>query len=978
MGTPVPAPGLRGREAESAVLDGALDRVTSGREAVVLVDGEAGIGKTRLLEDALARARSRGIRVEAGRAGELERTRPFGLVADVFGCARSSPDPRRAAIGELLAAGDATEGGPITVTSDPGLQFRAVDAFADLAEELALAGPLVIGADDLHWADSSSLLTLGALAARLRYLPAAIIGCFRPAPRAAELERLADVLEAAGGQRLSLRELGERAVTELVAESLGAVPGRRLLAGISGAAGNPLFVTELLGALAQERMIEVSDGQAEVSGLALPPTLRLTILRRIGFLPEESLEALRAAAVLGSGFTLTDLATVTGQPAVRLSVVLAEPIRARVLADDGARLRFRHDLIRDAVYEDLPGSIRTALHREAGQRLAAAGAPALQVAEHLARGAVQGDAEATAWLARAARQAAATSPDVAASLLGRAIGLTRPADPGRDRLLAERADSLMLAGRVPDALAACRDLLGRSHDPDVDGQVRVCLAHALLAQGQVREARHELDLACRSPGLPAAARAAAEAWAGFARISLGDLDGAAASAARASSGGADHLTTSIVMSTMARVAESRGQLREALGIADEAVRLADASPGRLGHRFPVCVTRGRLLIELDRLAEARPVLSDGLRTCEELGVRWAVATHQVYLAYGRFTAGEWDDAMAELEASLTLAEEIGEIYSLVYAYGLMARISFYRNELGPAREAAALAGQYLAGWGSGHSLAWVAWPRALLLEADGEHAQALAAMAGLWDWCAGAGLVLEYPAIGADLVRMALADGDQERAREVSAAVAAVGAGNDVAWMTGEALRCQGLAEDDPEILAAAAAAHERGARPYQLARASEDAGSALARHGQAGRAGPLLGRAADLYERLGAARDLARAEAVLREAGIRRGRRVARGARVRPRFGWPSLTPTELSVAALVAEGLSNPQIGARMYISGRTVQTHLAHIFAKLDISSRAQLAAEVTRRRDEALSAGWRMSFVRRDGTRGGGARCRPRSV
>jgi predicted ATPase len=153
MGTPLSAPGLRGRETESTALDGALDRVASGRAAIVLVDGEAGIGKTRLLEDALARARDRGMRVETGRAGELERTRPFGLMADVFGCARSSPDPRRAAIGDLLAAGDASGGGPITVTSDPGLQFRTVDAFADLAEELALAGPLVIGADDLHWAD---------------------------------------------------------------------------------------------------------------------------------------------------------------------------------------------------------------------------------------------------------------------------------------------------------------------------------------------------------------------------------------------------------------------------------------------------------------------------------------------------------------------------------------------------------------------------------------------------------------------------------------------------------------------------------------------------------------------------------------------------------------------------------------------------------------------------------------------------------
>ena len=108
-------------------------------------------------------------------------------------------------------------------------------------------------------------------------------------------------------------------------------------------------------------------------------------------------------------------------------------------------------------------------------------------------------------------------------------------------------------------------------------------------------------------------------------------------------------------------------------------------------------------------------------------------------------------------------------------------------------------------------------------------------------------------------------------------------------------------------------------------------------------RARPLLDKAISIYERLDAARDLARAEAVLREAGIRRGRR---GSRRRPQIGWDSLTPAERTVAGLVAEGLSNPQIGRRLYISGRTVQTHLAHVFAKLDITARTQLAAEVSR--------------------------------
>ena len=952
MGALAPVPGIRGREAETAVLSEALDRVASGRRAVVLIEGEAGIGKTRLLDAALEDALGRGMQVAAGRAEELERTRPFGPVADAFGCARSSHDPRRAAIGDLLATGGGRERNPITVTSDPGLRFRVVDALADLVEELALPGPLLIGLDDLQWADPSSLLTLSTLTRRVEYLPVGLIGCFRPAPRPPELDRLVAWLAAAAGRHLSLGGLTGQAVTDLVTDVVAAVPGRGLLAGISGAAGNPLFVTEMLGALAQEGMIETSGGRADVAQIVLPLTLRLTILRRLSFLPDDTLHTLRAASILGSSFTMSDLSVTMGRSALELVQVLAEAITGRVLEDDGARLRFRHDLIRDALYEDLPVTIRSGLHREAGQRLARAGALSLQVAEQLARGAGQGDTEAISWLTRAAREAAARSPDVAADLMGRAAELMPAADPGRDRLLAEQASSLMLAGRIPDALAACRSLLDRHHDPGVEGSVRTCLGHALLAQGQVRDALQELERAGQSPALSSVEQGAAKAWVGFARVSLGDLDGAAAAekeARAAAAAAGDHLTNSIIMSTAARIPESRGRLREALGLADEAVRLADASPGRLGHRFPVCQTRGRILIELDRLPEGRSALGAGMRICEELGVRWALAAHQMYLAYGRFLTGEWDDAIAELEASLKLAEETGEIYSLVYAYGLLSRISVHRNDLGRAREAAAAADRNLAGWGSGHAMTWVAWPRALILEAGGEPGRALDTMAGLWDWCSGAGLALEYPAIGADLVRLALAAGDLGRARQASAAVAEVAAGNDVAWMTGEALRCQGLIEDDPEILQAAADAHARGSRPLQLALACENAGSAFARHGHAERALPLLDQAVGIYERLGAARDLARAEAALREAGIRRGRR---GTRSRPQFGWQGLTPTEHSVADLVAEGLSNPQIGARLYISHRTVQTHLAHIFAKLDISARTQLAAEVTRRRRDEM--------------------------
>lgn len=135
-----------------------------------------------------------------------------------------------------------------------------------------------------------------------------------------------------------------------------------------------------------------------------------------------------------------------------------------------------------------------------------------------------------------------------------------------------------------------------------------------------------------------------------------------------------------------------------------------------------------------------------------------------------------------------------------------------------------------------------------------------------------------------------------------------------------------------------------QGSRPLELGLACEDAGAALADTGQVDAAVPVLDQALALYERLEATRDLDRTQASLRGLGIRRGRR---GARTRPQLGWESLTPTEQRVVDLVAEGFTNPQIGERLYVSPRTVQTHLAHVFAKLGISSRAQLAAQATHR-------------------------------
>jgi len=943
---------IRGREAEIAVLARALDQATSGQRALVLVEGEAGIGKTKLLDAALDDARRRGLQVVAGRAEELEGMRPFGLVASAFECVRSAADPRRAAIAELLS-GEAGERTPITVTSDPGLRFRVVDAFADLAEELALAGPLAIGLDDLQWADPSSLLTVAALSRRAEYLPIALIGCFRPAPRSAELGQLAVALEAAGGRRLNLGGLAGQAVAELTADAVGAVPGPDLLAGLAAAAGNPLFVIEMLGALTQEGLLGTAAGRAEVTQVVLPPTLRLTILRRLSFLSGDMLQVLRMAAVLGSSFTVTDLSVTMDRPVSELVRTLAEGIAGRVLDDDDGRLRFRHDLIRDAVYEDLPATIRQGLHREAGQRLAQAGAPALQVAEHLARGAGAGDAEAAGWLAAAGREAAATSPDVAAGLFERAAGLMPAGDQGRDQLLAEQASCLMWAGRVARAEHVCRDLLRHAHDQAAVGRVRICLGYALMASGRPWEGLTEFERAAGSPALTGVDHASSLGWASIARLWLGDLDGAAATAGQAAAAAVaagDHMTSGIASSMSALVALLRGQLAEALEIIESALRTADRSPGRAGHRYPVHVPRGFILIELDRLAEAADTLETGRRISEELGLGWHQPSYQVPGIVRSFVAGQWDEAMAEVQASTELAAVTGESYGLVVGNSVHALISLHRDDVeGADRAARATTGQH-GGTVNRYRAHWALWARALVLEAQGRPGEAFATLADGWDQCTRLGLVLEYRIFGADLVRLALACGNPGRARAVAAAVTELADQNpQVRTLAAAALRCRGLAVDDAALLCAAAEAYAGGPRPLELALTAEEAGAALVRQGQAGRGRPLLDQAIASYERLGATRDLARAEAALRRTGISTGHR---GSRNRARAGWSSLTPTERKVASLVAEGLTNPQIGDRLYISHRTVQTHLVHVFAKLDLTSRAQLAAEVTRRGSPAV--------------------------
>jgi hypothetical protein len=400
---------LHGRVRELETLVRRLELAASGRAQVVFVEGEAGIGKTCLVLETIKQARDRGFAVFHGRAEELERTRPFGALADALDCEHRSPDPARAALGRLLTG--ELEGALEAASS----QFRVVDGFVELCELLADDGPVLLALEDLHWVDPTTLLAVRAIIRRLVQAPVLLLGSYRPAPVRQDLDRLVELSAEEGGCVLRLAPLSGDAVVALVAEFAGAAPGPRLCQQLDRAGGNPLFALELAKSLDQQGALRRADGKVDSEVAELPATLRLTILRRLRGLPETTVELLGLASILGSTLSLTDLARLAKRSAVELLAALREARAAGVLGEVGGQLAFRHDLVREAIYTDLPLPVRRGLHRDVGHALAAAGAPPVRVATHLALGADIGDAEAVAWLRRAARDAGSTAPGVRAA-----------------------------------------------------------------------------------------------------------------------------------------------------------------------------------------------------------------------------------------------------------------------------------------------------------------------------------------------------------------------------------------------------------------------------------------------------------------------------------------------------------------------------------------------------------------------------------
>jgi DNA-binding CsgD family transcriptional regulator len=901
-----------------SALDEWLSLVLAGKAGLGLIEGEPGMGKTRLTQAALEAAADASFGLFSGRADELDRGRPFAVLADALGFVPV-----------------VTEG----LVAVPGLEYRHVDQIVEHLEALALERPVMVALEDLQWADPGTLVALRALGRRLTHLPLALLGTFRPSPRSVELERLTDDWRAVGGLHLALGGLHHAQVLELAVELIGVPVGPTLEQQLVKSAGTPLFVCELIGGLQDDGAIELTSGLAELAGESLPPSLRLTILRRVGLLGDSALSLLRSASVLGTTFSVADLSTVSGRPVAVVLDELLEARRAGVVEEAGAQLRFRHDLVREALYLDLPESARQALHREAGHSLERAGAPRLQVAEQLSLGAAPGDRETVGWLRDAAEDCVLRAPQTAVALLERAAAIADPSDPARDQLMADLADALVWSGRPGEGQSLAADLLARGARERTRDQARATVVRGLWLDGRWHELVEQVDrwLDAAKPELTPNARGRMLADQAMACVIGGDTARAEDVGLAALAIGEqldDEAVVFQALYALGPVHNFRGRKREELIVAERALEIVERGTNPDLVRFHPHFSAGMALAGNDRHEQAEAMFKTGLRVREGLGTVWDLPLYHCQM-------GRWDEALVEAETGVEIAGEVGTRLATVVCAGVAAWIRAHRDDLTEAERLLAIAQSEIDRAGPQWGSYWVILSTAQLADGRGDQPRALEVLRDGWtesEHSLGLRIYLA-PA----LVRAALAVGNAELARSVANAVAAYVPGASASSAHGNALLARGLVDHDAELLAQATAAFRSGGSPHHVAIACEATATAIAAHGDTLAARPLFEEALATYERLSARRDIGRVLAAMRAAGIRRGSRAAHRHELK---GWDSLTAMESDVVRLTVEGLTNRQIGERLFISRRTVQTHLSHALTKLQVSSRVELAAEAAR--------------------------------
>jgi ATP/maltotriose-dependent transcriptional regulator MalT len=903
-----------------------LRAVHDGRGGVLLVEGESGIGKSRLLDEAVETGTAMGFMIARGAAEELGRVVPLGPLMSAF----------KESTQTLL--------GPRELANGVDVRLRLVEGLQARLEERAARGPLLVTLDDLHWADPMTLMALRSLIPELASYPLVWVLSRTTGRGDTGAERLYEVLERDCATRIVLGALGERAVAEIITDVLGTAPSPELVRLAAGAGGNPFLLVELFCGLCDEHTVQTVEGQARTASSQLPRRIQEIAYRRLRGLSPRTRYLLQVAAILGRSFDADDVADMLGEPPTRLLPALEEAEAAGVVVPGPDLLSFRHDLLRLAVTETMVPSVRQALHRQAGRMLLDRGGPAVVAAAHLMESVRPGDVAALTGLDRAVREVLPTSPETAADLAVRALELTAPDDADRSDRALTAVNALTIAGRMNEAEELARAALRTTRSPGHTAQLRYELANALRLAGRMAEAAAEAENALIQGDLPDELR-------GLIEIVLfqGPLGNSVHRRVRRRAetvlAAPQHYSKPSLTAAhlvLTDVAWNEGRVADGLGHNREAARTAS---GDAIQRTQPYIINACLLTHMRRLREAENAIQVAAEEITARGTTAYAAAPAILRARLRLAEGRLDDAAAEARAGLATADELGAHLYDPFGFTVLAIVALRHGDL----EAAAgyadhCRSHYAPGIDAMSAWWWLNWGPALVAEAQGGLERAIDLLhAPYTDPAERCSLLMVEADAAACLTRTALAAGDRTGAEVITATAERLARDNpDFPTLAAAAAHAHGLLHHDAGALATAATTH---VGPWSGASASEDLGVLHARAcGEVDRETAIhhFDQALKAYQETGARRDAARVRARLRRLGVRRRHW---GQSKRPAFGWDSLTDTERNVATLAAQGLTNPQIATRMFISRDTVKFHLSQIFRKLNIASRVELARLTT---------------------------------
>jgi DNA-binding CsgD family transcriptional regulator/tetratricopeptide (TPR) repeat protein len=920
---------IRGRDAELAALGELLDRVRSGSGAVLLIEGAAGMGKSRLLAEGARMAQRMSFLASIGAA---EPSESVAELAPLLRALFDGPEPLlgRAALSSLHA--------------EPEQRYWRLQELQSLLERAAMDRPLLIFLDDLQWVDSGTAAALRALPPRLALVPIGWVLAMRPDQGPGYLRSAVEYLADVGAGRIVLEPLSQAAVAQVASDVMGAEPDETVLRMAREAGGNPFLLVELLEGLRQEELVRVDSGLATLTAQRVPDRVRASMRERLARMPESPRQIAIVAGSLGRTFSVSDLAQMLGVgPAFVLTPVEAL-IEAGILRERGDKLSFQHDLIREAVRSACPPSARRALDRQAADVTLSRGALPVEVAIQLAASAEPGDEVAISTLLSAAEALATTDPGASADLSKRGLELAPEHHALRGPLVVQAAMSLHAAGRIEEAKAfadnAMRDVLPVSQEADV----RLGIAGMWLVSPDVRV--HAGRGALKLDGLPEHQRLAHMTKLAYNLLAAGRMREANAALSEAEAAGArlDRVARFPLALSQGGLQYMDGHFAGALELFETVLRDEFAEAHGLDELL-TRLWRSMVLLPLDRDDDALATIDGIIAESLKRGFAWFLHVAEITRGQMLLQFGRLDDAAAALSGRFD--PHGPPVVTVMDASGVVAlgRLALHTGDGRQVRLTSEIARAMLDESTPGvrrHA----AWLLSLQATADGDPRRAHAWLSAMGE--AERSHVLSRlwmdTADEPQIVRMALAVGDRELAESaVAEANRRAELSPDVLSLAAIAAHAGGLLDGDSQKLSEAVSLFEGSLRSLAHAAAWEDLGLARQRQGTAGPAIDALTQALVIFARAGATWDSARLRSRLRALGIRR--RVP--AAERPATGWPALTKSELAVAQLVATGLTNREVAERLFVSPHTVNTHLRQVFAKLEVNSRVDLTRLATER-------------------------------